>query len=174
MKHLHLKEIWRHFLFLIRRKLLDASFIRLKVLRRIIVNKGFQPFKKEEKNFGAPMQGYFFFLIQQRENILSAWMVTWWLYTVLLLKTFYLLVGLHLFSILLILYQNIYIIWILLLCGKTISRFLKINLWFPINNLKTVNRCVFSQKFLNSCVNTICLYNQLVLFNVREVCSIRS
>ena len=37
--------------FLIRRKLLDSSFIRFKVLRRIIVNKGFQPFKKEGKNF---------------------------------------------------------------------------------------------------------------------------
>lgn len=35
------------------RKLLDASFIRLKVLRRIFINtvKGFQPFKKERKNF---------------------------------------------------------------------------------------------------------------------------
>lgn len=37
--------------FLIRRKLLDSSFIRLKVLRRISVNtiKGFQPSKKEDK-----------------------------------------------------------------------------------------------------------------------------
>lgn len=37
--------------FVIRRILLDASFIRLKVLRRIFVNtvKGFQPFKKENK-----------------------------------------------------------------------------------------------------------------------------
>lgn len=43
--------------FLIR-ILLDASFIRLKVLGRIFVNtvKGFQPFIKEGKNlFGAPM-----------------------------------------------------------------------------------------------------------------------
>lgn len=34
-------------------------------------------------------------------------MVNWQLYTVLLIKTFYLLVGLRLFSILLILYQNV-------------------------------------------------------------------
>lgn len=62
--------------FLIR-KLLDASFIRLKVLRRIFVNivKGFQPFKKEGKNFGAPVQGCLKDC-KQRENKLSAWIVT--------------------------------------------------------------------------------------------------
>lgn len=63
--------------FLIRRKLLDASFIRFKVLRRIFVNKRIPAFlkKKEKKIFGALMQGCLKNR-QQRETKLSAWMVT--------------------------------------------------------------------------------------------------
>lgn len=73
---LNLEEIWRHFLFLIR-KLLDTSFIRLKVLRRIIVNKGFQPFKKEGKKlFGASVQGYLLKVINKGKiNFQPGWSI---------------------------------------------------------------------------------------------------
>lgn len=76
--------------FVTRRILLDASFIRLKVLRRILVNtvKGFQPSKKEDKTLVLQCKAVLKTTNKGMIDCQPGWSLEQkrWLYTVLLLK----------------------------------------------------------------------------------------